>query len=188
MTNQPKRHIDKKPGYETKSGTTDPDNKKTDLAMFTDNGQGFHYSKENGMKLDLCFGTSYELCGADITTDGIPGKVIRAENGNINIEAMNGEVVIKAKSIRLVAQDGSGEITLVSAKQVAINSPIQNFKGTVSNTVMTSTADTAALAAGVRGEIQQTSSSGDADNEGSILTQLLRISEKFRAWISACVS
>lgn len=186
MTDQPKRDVCKRPGYEIKSGTTDPDGKKTDLSMFTDNGQGFHYSKDTGSKLDLCFGTSYDLCGADITTEGQPGKVIRAENGNIHIEAMNGEVVIKAKSIRLVAQDGSGEITLVSGKQVAVNSPLQNFKGTISNMVMSSTADTAALAVGTRGEIQNSSTSGSSDTEGSLLTQLLKLSEKFKAWLANC--
>lgn len=179
-----KIYYEKKPGFTIKSGTTDAAGKQIDFCIFTDNGQGFEYTVE-GNKFDRCDKTSYELCGSDVQ-ESEPAKVIRATNGNIHIEALNGEVVIKAKNIRLVAQDGSGEVTITSAKHFSVNAPVQNFKGSISNNVMSNSASTGALAVDTRGEIQNSATSGSEDNEGSILTQLLKISQKFKDWISKC--
>jgi len=184
MTDQPKEFYDKKPGYVVKSGTTDAAGKPIDYAVYTDYGQGFQYTQE-GNKFDHCWKTSYELCGEDVQ-ENEPAKIIRADNGNILIEALNGEVVIRAKNIRLVAQDGSGEVTITSAKHFSVNAPVQNFKGSVSNTVMSNSVSTGALAVDSRGEIQNSATSGSEDTEGSLLTQLLKISQKFKDWISKC--
>ena len=83
--------------------------------------------------------------------------------------------------------DGSGEVTINSAKNFSVQSPIQNYRGTYSNTVMTSQTNIAALAVGTRGEVQNSSTSGSEDTEGSLLTQLLKLSQQFKDWISACV-
>lgn len=184
MTEQPKEFYDKKPGYIVKSGTPDMCGAQIDFAIFTDLGQGFEYTQE-GNKYDICDKTSYELCGSD-TQENEPAKVIRAINGNIVLDAPNGEIIIRAKSIRIVAQDGSGEVTITSAKHFAVNAPIQNFKGSISNNVMSNSASTGALAVDSRGEIQNSATSGSEDTEGSLLTQLLKISQKFKNWISKC--
>lgn len=175
---------DKKPGFCIKSGTTDAAGKKVDFAIFTDNGQGFEYTQE-GVKFDKCNKTSYELCGID-AGEKEPAKIIKASNGNIILDAPNGEIIIRAKNIRIVAQDGSGEVTITSAKHFSVNAPLQNFKGTSSNTVMSNSASTGALAVDSRGEIQNSATSGSEDCEGSLLTQLLKISQKFKEWISKC--
>lgn len=184
MTDQPKEYYDKKPGFVIKSGTVDAADKKIDFAIFTDNGQGFEYTQE-GNKLDKCNKTSYEICGIDVN-EKEPAKIIRAENGNIILDAQNGEIIIRAKNIRIVAQDGSGEVTITSAKQFSVNAPIQNFKGSTSNTVMSNSVSSGALAVDSRGEIQNSATSGSEDTEGSLLTQLLKISQKFKDWISKC--
>lgn len=183
MSNQGEFY-EKKPGFCIKSGTTDAAGKKVDFAIFTDNAQGFEYTKD-GVKLDKCNKTSYEICGID-GNEKEPAKIIRAENGNIIFDAPNGEIIIRAKNIRIVAQDGSGEVTITSAKHFAVNAPLQNFKGTSSNTVMSNSASTGALAVDSRGEIQNSATSGSEDSEGSLLTQLLKISQKFKDWISKC--
>lgn len=179
-----KEYYEKKPGFVVKSGTTDAADKKIDYGVFTDLGQGFEYTQE-GNKYDRCDKTSYELVGSDVP-ETQPAKVIRALNGNIHLEALNGEVVIVAKNIRLVALDGSGEVTITSAKHFAVNAPIQNFKGATSNTVMSNSVSSGALAVDSRGEIQNSATSGSEDCEGSLLTQLLKISQKFKDWISKC--
>jgi len=185
MTEQPKDHFDKKPGYILKSGTTDAAGKRIDVALFTDFGQGFEYTQE-GNKFDVCNKTSYELCGDEVK-ETEPAKVIRAANGSIHLEAPNGEIVIKAKNIRIVAQDGSGEITITSAKHFSVNAPIQNFKGSISNQVMTNSYSVGAQAVDNTGNISNTSTTGSESTQGSLLTQLLKISEKFKKWISECV-
>lgn len=185
MTENPKEYYEKKPGYEVKSGTVDAAGKKIDYAVFTDNGQGFEYTQE-GNKFDTCDKTSMEVCGNQ-TKEQEPAKVIFAENGNIQLEAPNGEIVLKARSIRIVAMDGSGEVTINSAKNFSVQSPVQNYRGTYSNTVMTSQTNIAALAVGTRGEVQNSATSGSEDTEGSLLTQLLKLSQQFKDWISSCV-
>jgi len=186
MTDQPKEYYQKYPGFEVKSGTIDAAGKKVDYAVFTDSGQGFEYTVE-GNYFQNCDKTSYELCGKEITDAAQPAKVIRASNGNINIEAPGGEVIIKAQSIRLVAEDGSGEVTIQSNKQVAITAPVQNFKGSVSNQVMSNSASIGAQAVDTTGNIQNSQSSGADDTEGSILTKLLKINEKFNKFLKACL-
>jgi len=186
MTDQPKEFYQKYPGFEVKSGTLDAAGKKIDYAVFTDNGQGFEFTVD-GNYFERCDKTSYELCGNEITDPKQPAKVIRASNGNINIEAPGGEIIIKAKSIRLVAEDGSGEITLSSLKQVAINAPITNMKGAISNTIMTNSASIGAQVTETTGNIQNTASSGGDDPESSILNKLLKINEKFKKFLKACL-
>ena len=44
--------------------------------------------------------------------DKEPAKVIYARNGDIHFEAPNGQITLKARNIRLVSQDGDGEVTI----------------------------------------------------------------------------
>jgi hypothetical protein len=186
MTEQPKEYSRKYPGFEVKSGTPDAAGKKIDYAVFTDNGQGFEYTVE-GNYYERCDKTSYELCGAEITDEKQPAKVIKASNGNINIEAPGGEVIIRAKSIRLVAEDGQGEITLTALKAAAITAPVQTFKGANSNTVMTNSLSLGAQVVESSGNIQNSANSGADDTESSILNKLLKINDKFKKFLKACL-
>ena len=76
------------------------------------------------------------MCGEDCQPKE-PAKIIRAKNGDIIIEAMSGEIVLRGKNIRIEAIDGKGEVTVTSTSQIALNSPIQSFKSTNSNSVST---------------------------------------------------
>ena len=137
MAEQPKEYYEKKPGYTIKSGTSDGAGRTMDYSMMTDTNQGFEYTKD-GMKFDLCNKTSYELCGEDVQ-DGEPAKIIRAFNGNIIIEALDGDVIIKGKNIRFVASDAKGEITMNANAQIAQTSPKVAIKATNIDGVATST-------------------------------------------------
>jgi hypothetical protein len=180
MTDQPKEFYDKKPGFVVKSGVPDVSGKPIDYSVITDEGQGFQYTKE-GNKLDACNKTSYEICGED-TKENEPAKVIKAKNGNIVIEALNGDIILKARNIRIVAMDGSGEVTINSSKQVSIQSPIQNFKGTNLNTLMSSGISFGALTIDTNGIMQNTQNTGSEEQQSSILSQLLGVVKKFRTF------
>lgn len=182
MAEQPKEYYEKKPGYVVKSGTEDLSGKVTDYAVFTDYGQGFEYTQD-GQHKQLCRKTSYEICGLD-GKDGEPAKVIRAKKGDIIIEAMDGDIILRGKNIRVVALDGVGEVTVVSGKHFAVNAPVQSMKGSNSNTVMSNSASTGAQATDTTGNMQNSQTSGAEDSEGSILTRLLNISQKFQKWLS----
>jgi hypothetical protein len=126
----PKReeYIDKRPGFVIKSGSRNYAGEVDDLAIITDNTQGFEYTVD-GNKYDRCNATSYETCGWK-GQDKVPSKIIRAIKGDIVIEALDGDIVLKGLNVRLVSTDGSGEITLTSLKNVTVKSPIAHIDGT----------------------------------------------------------
>lgn len=181
MADQPKEYYEKKPGFIVKSGVKDVAGIPVDYGVFTDNGQGFEYTQE-GNKYDTCQKTSYELCGLD-GKDKQPAKVIRGKKGDIIIEAMDGDIVLRGNNIRIVALDGSGEVTISSGKHFSVNAPVQSMKGSISNTVMTNSASTGAQTTDTTGNMQNTQASGAEEGQGSLLTKLLGIAKKFQNFL-----
>lgn len=178
---QGKEYIEKRPGFVVKSGTKDAAKRKIDYAVFTDNAQGFEYTQD-GQKLDVCRGTSLEISGVDVQ-EGEPGKIIDAKNGDIIIQALNGDITLKARNIRIVALDGSGEVTISAGKHIHTNAPVTSIKGAISNTVMTNSASIGALATDTTGVMQNSQSSGSEECEGSLLSKLLSLAKKFQSFL-----
>jgi hypothetical protein len=89
---------------------------------------------DDGDKAETVRRTSMEVTGCGkkgtMCKEGEPSKLIYAQSGDIHIEAVNGSIVLKAKNIRIVATDGSGEITLESGKILEFKAPVTNVKGT----------------------------------------------------------
>jgi len=182
MADQPKEYYEKKPGFVVKSGTKqDATGKTTDYAVFTDHNQGFQFTTD-GEHLQIANKTSYDISGID-GTDGVPGKVIRVKKGDIVIEAMDGDIIIRGKNIRFVALDGAGEITATSGKHFAVNAPVQSMKGGTSNTVMSNSASVGAQATDTTGNMQNSQNSGVEESQSSILSQLLGIVKKFQKFL-----
>jgi len=131
--NHPKEYYEKKPGYVVKSGTKDQILKQTiDYSITTDNGQGFMFL-QNGNYYEQCKQVSYEISGCDPNKpvpDKQPAKIIRTQTGDIIIEAMSGDVIIRGKNIRIESTDGNGEVTLNSPKIMNLKSPITNIQST----------------------------------------------------------
>jgi hypothetical protein len=181
MSEQPKEYFEKKPGFIVKSGSKDAAKRPIDYAVFTDNGQGFEYTQD-GQKIDVCRKTSLEISGLDVS-EGEFGKIIDAKGGDILIQALNGDITLKARNIRIVALDGSGEVTINAGKQIHTNAPITSIKGGIQNTVMTNSASTGALSTDTTGVMQNTAQSGAEECEGSLLTKLLSIAKKFQQFL-----
>lgn len=133
MTAQPNEYYEKFPGgFQVASGIPDPAGILIDYAVTTDNGQGFSYTQD-GDKWDVTNKVSYELSGCDTKNPvpaGKPAKVIRTKSGDIVIEALGGDLILKAKNIRIVASDGSGEVTIQSGKNITIKGPVANIDST----------------------------------------------------------
>lgn len=179
---QPKEYYEKKPGFVVKSGTkADITGKTVDYAVFTDNCQGFEFTTD-GNHTQIANKTSYDISGVD-GTDNVPAKVIRAKKGDIIIEAMDGDIILRGKNIRIVALDGAGEVTVVSGKHFAVNAPVQSMKGGTSNTVMSNSASTGAQTTDTTGNMQNTQNSGVEQSQSSILSQLLGIVTKFKEFL-----
>lgn len=182
MTDQPKEYYEKKPGFVVKSGTKqDVSGKTIDYAVYTDNAQGFEFTTD-GNHTQIANKTSYDISGIE-GTDKVPAKVIRAKKGDIIIEAMDGDIILRGKNIRVVALDGAGEVTVVSGKHFSVNAPVQSMKGGTSNTVMTNSASVGAQATDTTGNMQNTQSSGVEKSQSSILSQLMGIVTKFQKWL-----
>lgn len=104
------------------------ENNTIDYGVTTDGGNSIFLQKD-GKKAEYTPSTSYELVG-DKCNDDEPGKIILAKNGNIHLEAQNGDIILKAKNIRIVAEDGSGEVTINSGKIIEIRAPSIKEAGT----------------------------------------------------------
>jgi hypothetical protein len=178
MTDQPKEYYEKKPGFVIKSGTKDPAGKTTDFAIFTDNAQGFQYTTD-GNKLDHCNKTSEEVVGTECKAKE-PAKVIRAENGDIIIEALAGDIVFRGMNIRIEAKDGVGEVTINSPKQISLKAPIINQKGGNINTVASNSASVAGQAVDTVGNLQNSQASAVDECQTSLLGKLLGVLKKFK--------
>ena len=178
MSEQPKEYLDKKPGFVIKSGIKDAAKNTVDFSIITDNGQGFEY-RVDGVKLDHCNAQSYEECGRDVKT-GTPAKIIRAKRGDIVIEALDGDIILRGNNIRIQAKDGNGEVTINSVKQIALNSPIVNTKASNLNMVASNSASIAAQATDTVGNIQNSQAAAVDIGQASILGKLLGILTKFK--------
>jgi len=177
-----KEYYEKKPGFAIKSGTPQPKDRITDYQVITDNSQGFSWTTD-GEHRQVTNRTSYELSGvAKDTPNGKPAKIIRTQRGDIIIDAMDGDITIKAKNIRLVGLDGAGEVTITAGKHFAVNAPVHSLKGTNSNTVMSSGVSIGAQTVDTTGNMQNTSNSGSEEAQGSILTKLLGVVKKFKSF------
>ena len=179
---QPKEYLDKKPGFAIKSGIKDAAGDTVDFSIITDNGQGFEY-RVDGVKLDHCNAQSYEECGKDVPA-GTHAKIIRAKRGNIVIEALDGDIILRGNNIRISAKDGSGEVTINSTKQIAMNSPIVNTKTSNSNLVAANSASVAAQATDTVGNIQNTQAASVDIGQASILGKILGILTKFKNFLT----
>lgn len=182
MSEQPKEYYEKKPGFVVKSGTTqDVTGKTVDYAVYTDYSQGFEFTTD-GNHTQIANKTSYDISGVE-GTDNVPAKVIRAKKGDIIIEAMDGDIILRGKNIRVVALDGAGEVTVVSGKHFSVNAPVQSLKGSNSNTVMSNSSSVGAQVTDTTGNMQNTQSSGVEQSQSSILSQLMGIVTKFKNFL-----
>ncbi len=175
MTEQDKFHLEQKQGFKIKSGTEDREGNQIGYQMVTDEGNGFSFFKDGNYAVSSTQ-TSREVCGHKITDpDKVPAKVIIAKNGNIHLEAEFGDIILKAKNIRLVAQDGSGEITLSSGKHFYVNAPICTLKGTDTKVTGVKSVDIVGTSVSSGGQIANDSGSSVDKDQGSFIGRLMGV-------------
>jgi hypothetical protein len=187
MTDQPKEFYDKKPGFVVKSGVQEKTTKKTiDYAVITDLGQGFMYTQD-GNKYDTCDQVSYDLSGCDKgkpVPEGQPAKIIRTESGDIIIEALSGDIIIRGKHVRIEATDGNGEVTITSPKQISISAPISSVKGTNTTIYGSKSVDVAGQAVDTASGLIPTRGSLVDLLQGTIIGKILGVLTKFQKFLS----
>jgi hypothetical protein len=114
-------------GYRLQGGNVEA-GKEVSYSMITDEGTGFCYYK-TGDYWNINDRSSVDICGMKLNDKEV-AKLIYAENGDIEIRAPGGQITLLAKNIRLLAEDGSGEITLQAGKILETDAPTARVKGT----------------------------------------------------------
>lgn len=145
------------------------DGKKIDYGVTTDSGNST-LMLIDGNKVDVTPKTSLECVGEKVQ-DNEPAKTIQATNGNIQLEAKNGDIILKAKNIRIVAEDGSGEITITSTKIISINAPYIKQNGTNITVTASGNVETFGNTISSSAQIKNCSMSSVDMTQGSFLGQ-----------------
>lgn len=133
----------------------------------------------DGDRIETTSKTSTEVTGAgQVGTkckQGEPSKAIIAQSGDIVLDAKNGDIIIKGKNIRIIAEDGSGEITLRSGKIIEINAPVSNVKGTNVNITGTSKVNNLGQFVESAAGVQCSSSTITDQKQGSFIGSAIKI-------------
>jgi hypothetical protein len=115
--------------YRVDSGNRIPKFGTPDYSVITQGGDGFAFI-EDGKHIMTCDGTSHENVGCNLPSQTSsnnpfqPAKWIRAESGDIVLEASIGTIYLKARNIVLVSSgaEPDGNIFLKSNNEIYIKS------------------------------------------------------------------
>jgi hypothetical protein len=162
----------------------DYSNFSVDYGISTDGGSSIFLQKD-GKRVDVTPNTYYENVGYDCV-DGEPAKIIYAKNGNIHLEAANGDIILKAKNIRIVAEDGSGEITINSGKIIDIKAPAIKENGTNITVIATGNLETISGTKSGSTQIQNQDGSSTDLLQGSFLGQLMSGLQGLKKFFEDC--
>jgi hypothetical protein len=154
----------------------------SEYAVTTDCGHMLQM-REDGNKANYVPKSSAEYVGKSCKEKEI-AKLIYAENGDIYLDAPAGDIVIRAKNIRLEAQDGSGEITIRSGKIVELNGPVVRTKGTDVTVTATKSVDIIGTTVDSSASVQVSSSSLSDVTQGSAVGSILSALGKLKQFIS----
>lgn len=159
-------------GYRIQGGNVEA-GKEVAYSMITDEATGFCYYK-TGDYWNINDRSSVERCGMKLNEKEV-AKLIKADNGDIVFEAPGGQITLKAKHIRLVAEDGSGEITLQAGKILEADAPTSRVKGTNVDITAVSGAQMIGSFADVSAGVQASTSSLTDITQGSFVGTLLNV-------------
>ena len=142
--------------------------------------------QEDGNRVEVVPGTSYEYVG-NKTSDKSPSKIILAKNGNIHLEAQNGDIILKARNIRIIAEDGSGEVTITSGKTVEIRAP--NIKVSGTNVTTTAPGNLGTFSGTKSGNVQIQNDDGSATDllSGSFLGGIFSGLQSLKKFFNDCL-
>lgn len=115
--------------YRLDSGNRIPKHGTPDYSIITERGDGFAFL-EDGKHVMTCDGTSHENVGCDLPSQTSsnnpfqPAKWIRAESGDILLDAPLGTIYLNAKNVVLVASSSEpdGNIFLKANNEIYIKS------------------------------------------------------------------
>ncbi len=170
------------PGFRIASGIKVPDGdlqgQYVDLELITNNLQGIAWYKHGLQKL-VVNGTSYETVGIDAKKGDVT-KIISAANGDIKIEALDGDIFLDARNIRLKASD---ELTLVSGQHILLDGAVMNLKATTTNILGKKNLSMGGQFIEVSGGVSVEEGTQTDKKQGGFLGSLISTFDKFKDFL-----
>tara|TARA_B100000287_G_scaffold395218_1_gene409890 strand:- start:4063 stop:4638 length:576 start_codon:yes stop_codon:yes gene_type:complete len=170
------------PGFRIASGIKVPDGdlqgQYVDLELITNNLQGIAWYKHGLQKL-VVNGTSYETVGIDAKKGDVT-KIISAANGDIKIEALDGDIFLEARNIRLKAAD---ELTLTSGQHILLDGAVMNLKATTTNILGKKNLSMGGQFIEVSGGVSVEEGTQTDKKQGGFLGSLISTFDKFKDFL-----
>ena len=157
------------------------------FSLITENDTGFIFAS-NGNSLFTTDKTSTEVVGRDIPANSdIPAKMIRAINGDIVLDALQGDIVLRGKNIFIEGVDGlGGEIAINSSKTIQLGAP--NIKVQSDGNITMVAASTISTAAGSiekHGEYANEDTNGTDAIRSSFFGKILSGTKRFKKFFGS---
>lgn len=170
------------PGFRIASGIKIPDGdlkgEYVDFEIVSNELQGFSFYK-NGLQKLVVNGTSYETVGIDAKKGDIT-KIISAANGDIKIEALDGDIFLEARNIRLKASE---ELTMTSGKHILLEGAIMNLKATTTNILGKKNLSMGGQFIEVSGGVSVEEGTQSDKKQGGFLGSLITTFDKFKDFL-----
>ena len=157
------------------------------FSLLTENNTGIQFFR-NGDSLFITDKTSTEVVGSKLPPNSdIPAKIIYAHNGDIVLDAKQGDIVLRGMNIRIEGIDGlGGEVTINSSKTVQIDAP--NIKVQSQGNITMSAASSFSAAGGSyadHGEFTNEKTAGTDFLQASFFGQILSAIKKFKDFFNS---
>ena len=170
------------PGFRIQSGIKIPDGdlkgKYVDYGVMTDEGQGSAFYKHGLHKL-VVQDCSYETVGLR-TKEGSYAKIIAAKYGHVMIDAQDGDIIFKARNIRLQASE---EVTIGADNQCYIRSPLFNIASNTTNILGVGKLSLGGNYIDLNGGVEVSMGTQSDSKQGGFLGMILSFAERFKDFL-----
>jgi len=127
----------RRPGFNIESKCITQDHGIAEFIVSTDQNQGIQFYEKGNAK--MLANKSVEIVAGKQNKDKNSFAItLDAKSGNILIQALDGELILEGGSVKIIATDDDGDVTIRSGKTLSMNAPEINAKGTKTNISATS--------------------------------------------------
>ena len=127
----------RRPGFNIESNFQTKGHGTAEFAVSTDTNQGLHFYQSGNSKYYA--NKSIELySGKNASDEDVMTIVLDAINGNIEITAANGDLILQGANVKIEALDADGGVSINTKKTVTVTAPEFNVDSTKTNLSSTS--------------------------------------------------
>ena len=131
-----------RPGFEIASNFMTEGHSKAEFCITTDTSQGLHFYEQGNCK--FVANKSVEIRSGYESKEDEFSIVISAENGDVKIKSIVGDLILEGQNVQIRANAADGELSLNSSKLLSVDTSELLVQSTKSN--VSSTSDTAVAA------------------------------------------